>query len=67
MKENSKVIVGSFPNLLCVLFIGLKLTEKIDWNWFWVLSPMIISVVIVGTINGIVQTLKERKYQNERM
>ncbi|WP_168197005.1 hypothetical protein [Flavobacterium alkalisoli] len=23
-----------------VLFIALKLTELIDWNWGWVLSPI---------------------------
>jgi heme/copper-type cytochrome/quinol oxidase subunit 2 len=36
-----------FLKLLTVLFIGLKLTGYIDWNWFWVLSPMIVFIIIV--------------------
>jgi len=35
-----------FPGLLTVLFIGLKLTGYINWSWWWVLSPMIISLSI---------------------
>ncbi|HEY5038531.1 MAG TPA: hypothetical protein VIJ93_05605 [bacterium] len=36
-----------FVGLLQVLFIGLKLTGFIDWTWFWVLSPIWISVIII--------------------
>lgn len=35
-----------FIGLLQVLFIGLKLTNNIDWSWPWVLSPLIFSVFI---------------------
>lgn len=45
----SKVTTSSgigFPGLLTVLFIGLKLTNYIDWSWFWVLSPIIFSVIL---------------------
>ena len=31
---------GFFAILLTVLFIGLKLTNQIDWGWIWVLSPI---------------------------
>ena len=37
-----------FINMLQVLFIGLKLTNNIDWSWWWVLSPIWIQFVIVG-------------------
>lgn len=30
----------SFLGLLTILFIGLKLTNYIDWSWWWVLSPI---------------------------
>lgn len=30
----------SFLHLLALLFIGLKLTDHIDWSWWWVLSPL---------------------------
>jgi len=33
--------------LLTVLFVGLKLTNQIDWSWWWVLSPLWISFVFV--------------------
>ena len=28
--------------LLTILFVGLKLTGHIDWNWFFVVLPTII-------------------------
>lgn len=39
---------GIFVPLLTLLFIGLKLTEYIDWSWWWVLSPIWISLVAVA-------------------
>ena len=32
---------------LQVLFIALKLLDKIDWSWWWVLAPTWGVVVIV--------------------
>jgi len=32
-----------FVSMLQVLFIGLKLSHVIEWSWWWVLSPMLIS------------------------
>lgn len=43
-----------FASLLTVLFIGLKLTGYIDWSWWWVLSPLWISALVVLTILGII-------------
>lgn len=37
----------SFPTLLTLLFIGLKLTNYITWSWVWVLSPMWITLAVV--------------------
>ena len=31
--------VGFF-GLLGIVFIALKLTEYIDWSWWWVLAPL---------------------------
>lgn len=33
-----------FCGLLTIVFIVLKLTNYIDWSWWWVLSPLWISV-----------------------
>lgn len=40
----------SFLGMLTILFIGLKLTNYIDWSWWWVLSPLWIPVAIVLVI-----------------
>lgn len=34
-------------NLLLVLFIGLKLTGYIDWEWHLVLMPFIVKAILV--------------------
>lgn len=35
-----------FVGLLTILFVGLKLTGYIDWPWYWVLSPIWISLLV---------------------
>lgn len=30
----------SFLGLLFLLFLGLKLTNQIDWSWWWVTVPL---------------------------
>jgi len=39
-----------FCGLLTILFITLKLLDKISWSWFWILSPIWIPILIVLTI-----------------
>ena len=36
----------TFTSLLAVLFIGLKLTNCIQWSWLWVLSPIWIGFLL---------------------
>ncbi len=36
----------SFLGLLTLLFIGLKLSDHIDWSWWWVLSPLYIPISV---------------------
>lgn len=35
-----------FSGLLTIVFIVLKLCNVINWNWFWVLSPVIFSAAL---------------------
>ena len=47
--------ITGLPPLLTALFIGLKLGHVIDWSWWWVLSPILISgaftiVLILGML-----------------
>ncbi len=37
----------SFAGLLTIVFIVLKLTGTITWSWWWVLSPIWISFMLV--------------------
>ena len=45
-KSNSGL---TFTGMLTILFIGLKLTGYIDWSWWWILSPIWITMIIVLT------------------
>jgi len=49
MSSSSSTSSGglSFTGALTILFIGLKLTNVITWSWWWVLSPIWISLSIV--------------------
>jgi len=50
--ENERSGIG-FPSALTLLFITLKLLGKIDWSWWWVLSPTWISILLVVIITWI--------------
>jgi len=39
-----------FTGMLTILFIGLKLSNVIDWSWWWVLSPPLIGLVLGVTL-----------------
>lgn len=48
----------TFSSLLTVAFVVLKLCGVINWSWWWVLSPIWISVglgIIIGVIITIVK------------
>lgn len=39
-----------FTGALTIAFIVLKLCNVITWSWIWVLSPIWISLIIVGIL-----------------
>ena len=39
--------------MLAIVFIVLKLLGVINWSWWWVLSPIWISIIIVLVLYGI--------------
>jgi len=45
----------SIESLLLILFITLKLTHVINWNWIWVLSPMWVPSLIILTLSLIIK------------
>jgi hypothetical protein len=46
-----------FVGLLTIVFIVLKLIGTITWSWWWVLSPIWITTLVVIGIILIVATL----------
>lgn len=50
-----------FCGLLTILFIGLKLTDFINWSWWWVLSPTWIWVLMAIVIVSIFIIVKMRE------
>jgi len=45
MSNESSGGIG-FVGLLTIVFITLKLLHKIDWSWWWVVSPIWISILL---------------------
>lgn len=39
-KHETQIGGTGFLGLLTLIFIALKLTGFVDWNWIWVLSPL---------------------------
>ena len=42
--SNSSSSGIGFVGLLTIVFIVLKLTNFIAWSWWWILSPILISI-----------------------
>ena len=66
-KESSSSGI-SFMGMLTILFITLKLTNYIDWSWWWILSPMwlplfviLISAGLLSVIQVIIKYVKSTK------
>lgn len=54
MKDTNTTSNGiGFVGALQILFIALKLLNKIDWSWWWVWCPTWISTIIGLLIFGI--------------
>ena len=52
-KEVKTVGLG-FVDALTLLFIALKLTGQIDWNWIWVLSLIWISISFLAVLATVI-------------
>lgn len=61
MEKSSGSGIG-FCGMLTVLFIGLKLTNYIDWSWWWVLAPLWLPfiIIIVGVfVAGLIRLFRK--------
>jgi len=52
MNNNSSSSSGGigFVGLLTIVFVTLKLCDLIKWSWWWVLSPVWITICLVISI-----------------
>jgi phosphoglycerol transferase MdoB-like AlkP superfamily enzyme len=46
-----------FPAILFIVFMILKLTDVIDWSWWWVTCPL-WSVTVLALIVTIIKAVK---------
>ena len=50
-KSNNNSSSGlGLGSVLFIVFLVLKLTNHIDWSWWWVTSPLWIPVVLVASV-----------------
>lgn len=62
MKEKIKLPQISATTLLQAVFLVLKLTNTVDWNWWIICSPLLISVGWLLFIFILAIPLAIRKY-----
>lgn len=63
-KNNGSSGLG-LGSVLTIIFVVLKLVGVIDWSWWWVLSPTLISIgllIIVAIIFATIEAHFNEKY-----
>jgi hypothetical protein len=60
MKERYSTDGMGLGSVLLVVFVVLKLTDNIDWSWWWVLSPIWIPLCLVIVLAAVVVWLNNR-------
>ena len=61
MSDNKSKSLG-LADVLFIVFLVLKLTNTIDWSWWWVTSPLWLPIAIVLAlliIITIINTIRE--------
>lgn len=48
----------SFMGSLTILFTALKLTNYINWSWWWVLSPMWFPLFVILLSAGLLSVIQ---------
>ena len=64
MDNNNTSAASDFVGMLTIAFIVLKLLNKIDWSWWWVLSPIWIVVgvaFLIAVFGAIGESMKSGK------
>lgn len=75
MSKNDKTTIQfggtSFTGLLFLVFLTLKLTNVINWSWWWVTAPLwiipsaiIIGIVLLAVVAFIIEMILKKKKKN---
>ena len=59
-KNESKTYGITAVEVLSIAFIVLKLCGVIKWSWWWVLSPIWISVIILVVVVATIVLINKR-------
>lgn len=57
----------TFPSTLFIVFLVLKLTNTINWSWWWVTSPLwipfalVLFIVIIVIIATFIRSIKNKQ------
>lgn len=65
-KEKSSSSETGIFTVLQIVFLVLKLTNLIDWSWWWVWSPTWISIILVVVVLFVfflVDVIRARKWK----
>lgn len=56
----------SFSSILFLVFLVLKLTNVIDWSWWWVTAPLWLPIIIfLVFVSGLYVFYQMLKYYNK--
>lgn len=50
MSDNKVVVHPGFCTILFMVFLVLKLTNTIDWSWWWITAPLWIPLGLALSI-----------------
>ena len=59
----------SFTSVLVIILIVLKITNLIDWSWWWVFAPFwvqSVAILVVILVITVVDLILEYKIRNKQ-
>ena len=60
MSNNNSSSGFGLGTILFLIFLVLKLTNYIDWSWWWVTSPLWIGAILLVTVIVLIEFFFKR-------
>ena len=60
MSNNNSSSGFGLGTILFLIFLVLKLTNYIDWSWWWVTSPLWIGAILLVTVIVLIEYFFKR-------